>query len=168
VDRAEAVAAKVGRLVEATAKPNLLAGALGRPLALSAGPFSPTDRFCQAALGGCKLAAMSATRGREAKLKAEYAGLYPELEPGVWIPVEKLLGYITELIHQDRSRSGIITGDRLLREEHFDYRGASVRPAGLPAGSTRLSDSGAAPDPTLEAPGEVPAEKPVHRRARRE
>ena len=61
------------------------------------------------------------------------------------MPVEKLLRHVTELIHQDRSRSGVITGQRLLHEDHFEYRGTSARPEGLPAGSTRLSDAGAEP-----------------------
>ena len=93
---------------------------------------------------------MSRARGREARLKAEYAGLYPGLTPGVWTPVEKLLRHVTELLHQDRSRSGIITGRRLLHEDHFEFRGTSARPEGLPAGSTRLSDAGAEP---TELPG---------------
>jgi hypothetical protein len=89
---------------------------------------------------------MTSPRGREARLKPQFAALYPGLEAGVWTPVERLLYLVTELIHQDRAKSGVITGDRLLREEHFDYRGQSVRPTGLPEGSTRLSDAGAAPD----------------------
>ena len=104
------------------------------------------------------MAGMRTTRGREARLRAEYAGLYPGLPADVWMPVEKLLRHITDLIHQDRSRSGIITGKRLLHEEHFEYRGASARPDGLPAGSTRLSDAGEKPrepkGPSRERPGE--------------
>ena len=88
---------------------------------------------------------MRAARGREARLRKQYAELYPGIEPGVWIPVERLLSDITDLIHKDRSRSGVITGKRLLREEHFDYRGVSARPTGLPEGSTRLSDAGVEP-----------------------
>jgi hypothetical protein len=88
---------------------------------------------------------MSASRGREARLRPEYAGLYPGVTPDIWIPVEKLLRHVTDLLHQDRARSGVITGQRLLREEHFEYRGATARPDGLPAGSTRLSDAGAVP-----------------------
>jgi hypothetical protein len=91
---------------------------------------------------------MTQNRGREAKLKAEYARLYPGLDPDVWMPVENLLRHVTELIHADRKKSGVITGTRLLRQEHFEYRGSSVRPEGLPAGSTRLSDSGTEPTPT--------------------
>jgi hypothetical protein len=88
---------------------------------------------------------MTHKRGREARLRAEHARLYPGVEPGVWMPVESLLRHITDLVHQDNAKAGIITGTRLLRQEHFEYRGSSVRPEGLPTGSTRLSDSGAEP-----------------------
>jgi hypothetical protein len=88
---------------------------------------------------------MTAPRGREARLREQFAQLYVGIQPGVWVPVEKLLRQVTDLVHHDRSKSGIITGHRLLREEHFDFRGASARPKGLPQGSTRLSDSGVEP-----------------------
>jgi len=88
---------------------------------------------------------VSAPRGREARLREQFAELYPGIDPGGWIPVETLLRLVTDLIHRDQSKSGVINGPRLLRDEHFDFRGASVRPAGLPKGSTRLSDSGAEP-----------------------
>jgi hypothetical protein len=95
------------------------------------------------------------TRGREARLKKEHAGLYPGLSPGVWMPVEKVLRHVTDLIHKDRSRSGVITGGRLLHEEHFEYRGSSARPAGLPEGSTRMSDSGAEPSAPARSSGNL-------------
>jgi hypothetical protein len=101
---------------------------------------------------------MGTTRGREARLKKEHAALYPGLTPGVWVPVEKLLRHVTELIHKDRSRSGVITGRRLLHDEHFEYRGSSARPSGLPDGSTRLSDSGAEPRGRAGVPGDLPGE----------
>jgi hypothetical protein len=88
---------------------------------------------------------VSATRGREGRLRGEFAHLYPGIAPGVWVSVEKLIRQVTDLIHKDRAKSGVITGRRFLREEHFEYRGASARPAGLPEGSTRLSDAGAEP-----------------------
>ncbi len=88
---------------------------------------------------------MSTPRGRQARLRKEHATLYPGLKPGVWMPVEKLLRVVTELIHKDRSKSGVITGPRLLHDEHFEYRGVSARPEGLPEGHTRLSDSSAEP-----------------------
>jgi hypothetical protein len=88
---------------------------------------------------------MSAQRGREGKLKPQHASLYPGLTPGVWMPVETLIRHVTDLIHKDPSKSAVITGTRLLHQEHFEYRGASIRPDGLPSGATRLSDSGAEP-----------------------
>jgi hypothetical protein len=93
---------------------------------------------------------VTAKRGREARLKPEHAALYPGLKPGVWQPVETLLRYVSDLLYQDRSRSGVITGNRLLHQEHFEYRGTSARPEGLPAGWTRLSDSGADPHETAK------------------
>jgi hypothetical protein len=88
---------------------------------------------------------MTQKRGREARLRTPYAKLYPGLKPGVWMPVESLLRHITDLIHQDRTKASVITGTRLLRQEHFEFRGISARPEGLPDGSTRMSDSGAEP-----------------------
>ena len=77
---------------------------------------------------------MSSKRGREGRLKPKHADLYPGLEPGVWLPVENLIRHVTRLLHQ----------------EHFEYRGASERPEGLPASASRLSDASAEPR-TLEA-----------------
>ena len=88
---------------------------------------------------------MSAKRGREGRLKPQHASLYPGLQPGVWLPVETLIRHVTELIHQEPSRSRMITGTRLLHQEHFEYRGVSERPEGLPPSSSRLSDAGAEP-----------------------
>lgn len=99
---------------------------------------------------------MTAQRGREGRLKPEHAALYPGLQPGVWLSVETLLQYVTELIYKDRSKSGIITGTRLLHQDHFEYRGSSARPEGLPSGATRMSDSETEPSPPrqrAEAPG---------------
>jgi hypothetical protein len=88
---------------------------------------------------------MTSKRGREARLRPEHARLYPGLQAGTWIPVEDLLHHVTSLVEQDPTRAKLITGTRLLRQEHFEYRGMSARPEGLPSGSTRLSDSGAEP-----------------------
>jgi hypothetical protein len=98
---------------------------------------------------------VSTPRGREARLRTEHAGLYPGLRPGVWMPVEKVLQHVTDLLHKDRLRSGVITGRRLLHADHFDYRGISPRPEGLPEGSTRLSDSSAEPSHRA-GPGRFP------------
>jgi hypothetical protein len=104
---------------------------------------------------------MTTRRGREGRLKPQHAALYPGLEPGIWLPVETLIRHVTDLLHQDPSKSRLITGTRLLHQEHFEYRGSSLRPDGLPAGATRLSDSGVDPDAT--GPG-VPPRDPTNMR----
>lgn len=50
------------------------------------------------------------------------------------------------LLYGDRSRAGVITGERLLRDDHFEFRGASPRPPGLPSELSRLSDAGVEPE----------------------
>jgi hypothetical protein len=92
---------------------------------------------------------MTGRRGREGRLKEEHAELYPGLAPGTWISVERLIGHVTDLIQRDRSKAKHITGPRLLHEDHFEFRGRSERPDGLPSGLTRLSDSGADPEPAV-------------------
>jgi hypothetical protein len=62
--------------------------------------------------------------------------------------VETLLRKVIDIVHGDRSKSGVITGERLLLDEHFEFRGASPRPEGLPHESSRMSDAGAEPDTT--------------------
>jgi hypothetical protein len=94
---------------------------------------------------------MTANRGREGRLKQEHAALYPGLRAGTWIPVETLIQHVTDLIHRDRSKAEVITGPRLLHDEHFDFRGRSARPEGLPSESSRLSDSGADPGSAASA-----------------
>jgi hypothetical protein len=88
---------------------------------------------------------MTAARGREGKLKPEYADLYPGLQPDVWLPVENLLQHVTEIIYHDRAKARVITGTRLLHQDHFEFRGSSARPEGLPIEASRISDSGVEP-----------------------
>lgn len=89
---------------------------------------------------------MNGARGREARLRPEFDYLYPDVEPGVWHPVEILINRVVTMLYGDRSRAGTITGERLLRDDHFEFRGSSPRPAGLPPDLSRLSDASAAPD----------------------
>jgi hypothetical protein len=89
---------------------------------------------------------VSEARGREARLLPAFDYLYPDIEPDVWQPVESLIHQVVTMLYGDRSRSGVITGDRLLRDDHFEFRGTSPRPSGLPARLSRMSDAGADPD----------------------
>ena len=95
---------------------------------------------------------MSEPRGREARLLPAFDYLYPEIEPGVWQPVEALIHQVVTMLYGDRTRSGIITGERLLRDDHFEFRGSSPRPTGLPPRLSRMSDAGAEPDRTRRDP----------------
>ena len=85
-------------------------------------------------------------RGREARLRADFAYLYPGLDSTDWTPVETLINRVVTLLYGDPANSGRITGARLLREDHFEFRGASARPDGWPAGLTRMSDAAAPPE----------------------
>lgn len=89
---------------------------------------------------------MNDVRGREARLLPAFDYLYPEIEPGVWEPVEALIHRVVTMLYGDRTQSGVITGERLLRGDHFEFRGASPRPEGLPSELSRLSDAGTDPD----------------------
>lgn len=88
---------------------------------------------------------MDDTRGREARLRQEYADLYPGLTTDTWIPVEMLLRHVATLLLNRRADPAAITGERLILEEHFDFRGQSERPDGLPVSHSRLSDAAAMP-----------------------
>lgn len=84
-------------------------------------------------------------RGREARLRDEFGYLYPGIEPGAWHPVESLINQVVTLLYGDPAKSGVITGGRLLREDHFEFRGSSPRPEGWPSALSRMSDASAAP-----------------------
>ena len=72
---------------------------------------------------------------REAKLRPEFASLYPSLEPGVWLPATTV-GQKLLLWHL--ATAATPQGERLMTEEHFEFRGSSDRPDGLPS---HLSDA---------------------------
>jgi hypothetical protein len=61
---------------------------------------------------------------REARLRPEYADLYPTLQPGVWTPASDL-GRQLLLWHLTAGRAP--EGERLMSEEHFEFRGGVQR-----------------------------------------
>ena len=75
---------------------------------------------------------------REAKLRPEYAALYPAIEPGVWMPAsdvgrQLLLWHLTAPTVPD--------SDRVMIEEHFEFRGGTRR-SGTPGDErTRAADT---------------------------
>ena len=73
---------------------------------------------------------------REARLRPEHAGSYPDIEPGVWTPAAGLARLVLER-HLYRQVEGQ-KGDRPLPESHFEFRGPSLPPEARPAGRSRL------------------------------
>jgi hypothetical protein len=57
---------------------------------------------------------------REARLRPEYASLYPGVEPGVWLPATTI-GQKLLLWHL--ATAATPQGERLMAEEHFEFRG---------------------------------------------
>jgi hypothetical protein len=74
---------------------------------------------------------------REARLRPQYASLYPALEPGTWQPAtaigrQLLLWHLTASIPPE--------GERLMSEEHFEFRGGTKRDSSDAAPRTRSGD----------------------------
>ena len=85
---------------------------------------------------------MSPVAGRQAWLAPEFGRFYPPLDAGKWESVGVMADKVTAwLLWQALG----ISPDRVLRPEHFEFRGASPRPASLPAGHTRRGDTLALP-----------------------
>jgi hypothetical protein len=84
-----------------------------------------------------------ADRGREAKIRPQYQGLYPGLQAADWKPVEAILQHLAELSPEDRAKVGVDDGSRFLRDDHFEFRGSSARPEGISSQLTRVTDPGA-------------------------
>ncbi len=59
---------------------------------------------------------------REARLRAEFAYLYPGIEPGVWVPARLLVE--REVVRQELRRREVTVGARLreLNDAHFEFR----------------------------------------------
>jgi hypothetical protein len=63
---------------------------------------------------------------REARLRPEFIRLYPDLAPGVWVPANTLSEYVLERGLYQR-RLGSPSHARPLNQDHFEFRGGSVR-----------------------------------------
>jgi hypothetical protein len=61
---------------------------------------------------------------REARLKPEYASVYPGVPPGVWMPAS-VIGQQLLLWHLTAPAAP--QGERLISEEHFEFRGGQKR-----------------------------------------
>jgi hypothetical protein len=61
---------------------------------------------------------------REARLKPEFAHLYPALEPGQWESAAMMADRVVAWLLRQPDR-GYLAPDRALQSEHFDFRGGT-------------------------------------------
>ena len=75
---------------------------------------------------------------REARLRPEFAALYPGLEPGTWQDATVLAEQVLSE-HLVRPSPGYMLSDRVLANEHFEFLGGAA--AGRPRiARTRRTD----------------------------
>jgi hypothetical protein len=66
-------------------------------------------------------------RIREARLKPEFSHLYPALEPNRWEPAARMADRMVAWLLRQPDR-GYVAPNRVLRSEHFEFRGGSEKP----------------------------------------
>lgn len=64
---------------------------------------------------------------REARLRPEFAGLYPYLTPNVWDSAAVLADRVVAHL-LGRPDGHFVTGERALDPVHFEFRGTQLRP----------------------------------------
>lgn len=76
---------------------------------------------------------------REARLKSEWAVLYPGLEPGVWMVASELVPLV--LRHRLQGHSSWEFARRNLVDEHFEFRGGQPRDESWAGILSRVEDA---------------------------
>jgi hypothetical protein len=76
---------------------------------------------------------------REARLRPEWADLYPGVEAGVWHVAAELVPLV--LRHRLQHRPSWEFTRRILLDEHFEFRGGRPRDASWGGILTRVEDS---------------------------
>ena len=64
---------------------------------------------------------------REARLKPEFAHLYPALEPNRWESAAVMADRVVAWLIRQPDR-GYMAPERVLRSEHFEFRGGARHP----------------------------------------
>ncbi len=80
------------------------------------------------------------TAHREARLRPEYAPLYPSIRPGEWRPVAEILDTIKAARLLGHRTSAEFLRGRLLEDQHFEFRGQSPAPPKRPGSRSRVTD----------------------------
>ena len=76
---------------------------------------------------------------REARLRPEFADLYPTLTPGQWEPAARVAEVVlARFLLLEISDTPL--RDRILDEEHFEFRGETPDGAPRKPASSRLTD----------------------------
>jgi hypothetical protein len=77
---------------------------------------------------------------REARLKPEFAHLYPPLKGGGWEPAGVMADCMVAWLLRQPNRSGYVSPHRILRPEHFEFRGGAGRTSPETGPLTRRED----------------------------
>ncbi|HEU4698553.1 MAG TPA: hypothetical protein VFS40_05200 [Gemmatimonadales bacterium] len=59
---------------------------------------------------------------REARLRPEYAALYPYLHAGIWAPAARMAAAIIERVALTGLPRGVDPDARIMSDEHFEFR----------------------------------------------
>jgi len=81
---------------------------------------------------------------REARLKPEFAHLYPALEPDRWQPAALMADQVVAWLLRQPGQ-GFVAPERVLRSEHFEFRGGSGQTGGRPESRSRRESPGERP-----------------------
>jgi hypothetical protein len=83
-------------------------------------------------------------RMREARLKPEFAHFYPPLEPDRWEPAALMADRVVAWLLRQPDK-GYIAPERVLRSEHFEFRGGSEKPGSRQQGHIPRDNPGGRP-----------------------
>jgi hypothetical protein len=78
----------------------------------------------------------SAGAERQARLKPQFAALYPGVVAGEWIPAWLL----AEQLMSSAEQRGVVPGDRVCEAAHCEFRGGGRRPPEFRNLRTRAAD----------------------------
>ena len=81
---------------------------------------------------------------REARLKPEYAHLYPPLQPDRWLPAALMADQVVAWLLRQPGK-GFVAPERVLQSAHFEFRGGSGQTGGRPEAQTRRENPGERP-----------------------
>ena len=77
---------------------------------------------------------------RQARLRPEYAALYPGVPANEWRPIGELLDCVASARLRAGRRSGELLSGRPLDDRHFEFRGGGERPPEAAGRPSRLTD----------------------------